>query len=302
MLKQLEPFLRGTRATNAVTPRYFLCAGVGRSGTTALRLSLGMHPQIYYNGKENNVLTGILFNAWRNCTEPDRRVAMVVSQEKYDRAFERLCNDILFPQRDQHAGKLLMAACDLRDEVTDYLYQVLPGTKMLYLIRNGIEVVASRALFPSMKEAPFEEHCDIWLRAPKIYAWGKARPEQVRFFRHEWLRDETRVRAELSSLYDWLGIKWADALFQNLMTQQYHPTQHPTEPAMPELSQEKRAKQEVEMFAKSRQERWMLWSDRERALFEEKCGGAMRELGYEIPWRTHKTMDATDRQMALASD
>lgn len=252
-----------------------LCAGVGRSGTTALRLSLGLHPSIYYPGTENNILTGVLLAAMRNCTLPDRRVAMLVSQAEYDRAFEQLFNTLLWPQREQHRNQIQMAACDLREDIMDYLYRVFPNIRVVYLIRNGMQVVASRALFESMKHDAFEDHCALWLRAYKITQWGQDKPDKIRFFRYEWFHEPERLRGELANLFEWLGISWHDAPLKNLLTERYHPTQHPGEPDAGEAN-----------FARTRDERWKHWSEQERAVFETKCGEAMRALGYAIPWQT----------------
>jgi len=275
-------------------PQYLICAGVGRSGTTAMRKSLGLHPQIYYPGSENNLLSEVLDTALRNCTIPDRQVGMLVSQERYDHAFHELFDSLLWSDRAEHPSQIRMASCDLASNVTDYLYQVLPSTKMLYMIRDGIHVVASRVLFDAFKIFSFEEHCDIWLRAPQIYAWGVDKPDRVRFFRYEWLYDEARARAELAALFDWMEIPWHDAPFQNLLTQHYHSTQHPNQPVLAETNQGVVSKDERATFQQTRSERWMYWTQAERAMFEERCGDAMHELGYELPWVSDSSIPATD--------
>lgn len=210
---------------------------------------------------------------------------MVVSQQEYDRAFEQLFNDLLWSKRAQHPGKILMAACDLRADILDYLLQVFPGIKLLYLVRNGIHVVSSRVLFASLASESFEQHCDIWLRAPRSAEWGKDKPAQFRLVRYEWFQDTERMRAELAGLYDWLGIPWSDAPLQNLRKELYHPTQHPREMTLA-ANAVSSSPQERDAFEHTRNERWRYWTDAERATFERVCGDGMRALGYPIPWHS----------------
>ena len=79
-------------------PDYLFLIGVGRSGTNAVRHSLGLQPSIYYNGHENNVVPDLLETALINCTQPDREVGMTIPQADYDRIFERVVNDLLWHQ------------------------------------------------------------------------------------------------------------------------------------------------------------------------------------------------------------
>lgn len=252
-------------------PDYFFIGGVGRSGTTALRKSLGLHPALDYNGQENNILSDVIHAARVNCTLPDRQTAMVVNQSEYDRIFERALNELLWRERAQKANQIRTAAFDPWPGFLEYLFQVFPNSKMLYLVRNGIEVVASRQLFEPFQVSPFEKHCEIWFRAHKVVRWGQDKPQQFRLVRHEWLGDADKLRQVLFELYEWLGIAWHDAPLQNLLAERYHPTHHP---------------QETADTPEARAERWKFWTDAERASFETICGDAMRGFGYSIPWRS----------------
>lgn len=210
---------------------------------------------------------------------------MVVSQYEYDRAFEQLFNDLLWSKRAQHPGKIRMTACDLPASVVDYLFQVFPGIKLLYLVRNGIHVVSSRVLFESLRSESFEQHCDVWLRAAQIIEWGQGKPDQFRLMRYEWFHDFGRMRAELASLYEWLEIPWTDAPLNNLTQSFYHPTQHPLEMTTV-ANAVSSSLAERDAFERTRNERWRHWTEAERATFELKCGAAMCALGYPVPWRS----------------
>ena len=103
-------------------PRHhlFLC-GVGRSGTTILRRSLGLHQEIYYEGKENNLIQDVLTVARDNCTLASRKFAMTVDQATYDAAFRRLVQDLVWPDPQGREKPVWMAAINPTEDLMDYL-------------------------------------------------------------------------------------------------------------------------------------------------------------------------------------
>ena len=280
-------------------PDYLFLIGVGRSGTNAVRHSLGLQPSIYYNGHENNVVPDLLETALINCTQPDREIGMTIPQEDYDRVFERVVNDLLWHQHNTSPERIRMASHHLDISLADYLLQVFPDARVLHLVRNGIQVVASRQLYPAFEHFSFEDQCKEWAQTYGLHQWGKNQGAAYHLLRHEWLNDESRLRAELTELYAWLEIEWDDGPFHNFLHHHYHPTQHPLEDGSSEqkISQrlrtklgkfwnkKKRANAERKEFERSRNERWKFWTDSQLATFEEICGEAMAGFGYELPWK-----------------
>jgi hypothetical protein len=276
-------------------PHYLFLIGVGRSGTTALRKSLWQHPDICYNGRENNVLPDIVQTALTNCTKPDRKSAMMVSQEIYDRAFERAVNEILWNEYNPSSGQIRFASFAMVPELANYLLQVFPNARILHLVRNGIEVIASRQLFVQFRDMPFEEHCKRWARTYEVYQWGQTQGDTYRLIRYEWLKDEALLREQLEQIYEWLEIPWHDAPLQHVLSERYHPTAHPKEA---DSTNAKRGLPESDssQTEDSRGARWQFWTDEQRAMFETMCSSVMNAFGYPMPWQTNGAMTSRTPQ------
>jgi hypothetical protein len=279
-------------------PPYLFLIGVGRSGTTVLRKSLGLHPRIYYTGTENQIVTDVLGAAFSNCTLPERARMMLVTQPVYDRIFERALNELLWQDPEKISDCIRTASFAMPPELPAYLLQVFPKACILHLVRNGIQVIASRQLHPFFQHMPFEEHCTRWARAFQFYQWGQAQGTQYHLFRHEWLHEESTLRAELGRVYAWLDISWDEAPLQNMLSRRYHPTRHPGETASTQQGYAEMSPAERDALEQTRTRRWQFWSETERVTFESICGEAMRGFGYPIPWR--ETQAATPARTSFS--
>ena len=260
-------------------PQYHLfLAGVGRSGTTALRRGLGLHPQIYYEGKENNVVQDVLEAARENCRRPSRIAAMCIPQAEYDQAFHRLITDLVWPDSTQRAAPVWLAAINPPGPLLDYLVQVFPQARVLGLVRNGIEVVCSRMAYDSFAQFPFEAHCQTWLRTEGVVDWGERNPERFRLFRHEWMYQPERLRVELQQLFGWLGLADSDAVAKRFLERVDHPTGAP-----PESQGDWTSDQRAAYFSRKSQG-WRDWTSEQRASFRTMCQSLMDRFGYELPF------------------
>lgn len=260
---------------------YLFQCGVGRSGTTALRRSLGTHSEIYYNGSENNVVHEIAALAFRNCTMRSRKRSMVLSQDKYDAHFRELICKLTWPNEDKLGRPVHMAAINPTVDQLNYLSRLFPSFKVVGLIRNGIEVVSSRMEFPSFATHDFEKHCDIWNRSVAVFHWGQRNGDRFRTIRHEWLCCADAIQRKFGELFDWLSISHSESPVANLLENLTHPTS-----SKQKIDRDfKRASpEEKQAYFESKRERWRTWSASQRNTFELRCGESMDALGYEIPW------------------
>lgn len=266
-------------------PTYLFLIGVGRSGTTVLRKSLGLHPGIYYTGTENRIVTDFLRVQFETFTDPDRVSKLLVTREQFDRVMERALNDLLWLDEERRARSIRTAAFAMPPELPPYLLRVFPNARILHLVRNGIQVISSRQLHEGFQHMPFEEQCTRWARAYDLYKWGLTQEHAYHLFRYEWFNDEPRLRAELSRVYEWLEIPPDDAPIQNMLNTRYHPTYHPNEATRLNIYDAQTSQQGRAQIDQIRTERWHFWTDEQRAQFEQICGDAMRGFGYPIPWR-----------------
>lgn len=283
-------------------PNYVFVSGIARSGTTALRMSLGLHPELYSDQRENMVVADILHQALLNRTLPDRVASMSVSPEAFDRAFERLFNELIWSGHAECPTRIRMGAFHIMPMTRDYFFQIFPDSRVVYLVRNGIEVISSRKLHNLLKLKTFDEHCTAWLRSYKMYKWGLEHPNEFFLIRHEWLIDRLKMQAVLEQLYDWLEIQWDDAPLVNLFAKRYGATRHAQEEAAQTADYARLSLAERQGLEQTRRERWRFWTRAERAMFEKRCGHAMSEMGYPVPWLKHNDALSRDFKLTLAFD
>ena len=248
-------------------------SGVGRSGTTALRMSLGVHPEIVYNRSENNILMDLLETGLHNCTYFSRKTSMQMGQERYDKAFRNMILNVLYPRPrfSFSMPKRWMALSDINPRLAGYLRQLFPEVRVVYIVRNGIEVVSSRMSFEGFKDRPIEWQCDVWAKSAEMAAWGQ---QQDNFFliRHETLLNRETALHVFSSLWDWLGLKDEPVCVEALWSNSYHPTTFSGEDT----------RSSIDLC--HRDQRWKYWTGEQRQAFEVRCGAAMEFFGYEMPW------------------
>jgi len=264
-----------------MTNHLFLC-GVGRSGTTVFRTALGQHPEIYYNGKENNAVHEILNVAQRNCTMASRKYAMEVDQNRYDEIFRQTIEALTWPDAGQRDLPTRLAAINPAGEQLDYLRQVFPGSKIICLVRNGIEVVSSRMAFESFSKNSFESHCNVWNRSCPVIEWGQNNPDHFRLFRQEWFYQGDVLRERLNEMFDWANLCPSDLTLNHITQTLPHPTSGGDTIASEDFGAT--SDDEKERYFLSKRDRWKSWGADQREMFAGTCGDFMKTLGYEIPW------------------
>ena len=252
-------------------------SGVGRSGTTALRISLGMHKDVEYNGKENNIAYDLLETARHNCTYHSRKVAMQLSQGKYDRLFTNMIMGLLYPRPSLlKRPKMWMVSSDISPERADYLLTLHPKTKFVYIVRNGIEVVSSRMSFSGFKDKTFEWQCEAWVKAEEIVRWGQSR-EDFFLIRHESLLDEHAAECVFRELFAWLNIDNDPECLQALTSNKFHPTKVSIE------------NEEYTKDLTKRSLRYHAWTDEQKESFGRICKPSMDYFGYDLPPKNSPT-------------
>lgn len=261
-------------------PRYLFQAAVGRSGSTILRRSIGLHPEIYYNNAENNLIQDVVEVAQRNCTLPSRVIAMQVDQQTYDASFRRLICDLIWP--DQQLGSthpVHFAAINPSADNLDYLCQIFPNAKVLCLVRNGLEVICSRMKFQSFCELEFHSHCQTWCRSNDMLDWGARNPDRFFLFRHEWTLESKLVEEKLNELFAWAGTSSCSAVVDNIRNViDCMPTTEVPKDFAEMTDSDKQA------YFRAKANRWHNWTPQQRQQFIDTCGAQMKRLAYEIPF------------------
>lgn len=275
-----------------------ILSGVGRSGTTIVREALSRHPDLDSTNLENNILNELLNVAGRNCMLPDRIHAMRVDEKTYDAHFRALMLRLLWPRPrlDTRGPARLLAYTNLTPTSAAYLVRLFPRVRIIYIVRNGIEVVSSRVRFEPFRHRDVASHSETWRLAYDMARWGEGRREFL-VVRHEWLVDADGPERMMGTILPFLGLgahaPCVDAFREELV--------HPTGDARAAQGQDRSSNIEAKggpenrgTDAKSlrlpgealrtRADRWRDWSKEEREAFESRCGEAMRYFGYEVPW------------------
>jgi hypothetical protein len=233
--------------------------GCGRSGTTAMRSSLSLHPSLLSTNSENNVAGDLLLACHANATMQSRRVSMQVSEEEHNDRFASLILGLLFPRvSDERVdSRRALIASYLTPASAERALDLYPGSRFVCMLRDGVSTIESRMSHFSFGEQPFEAQCDKWADWGHLYRWAEGRDDCI-IVRHENLLKDPVGCAE--RVLRFLRLPEDPRPGELLRSQRFHPT--------PE----------------SERARWEAWSQDMRSYFERVCGETMEQLGYSIPW------------------
>ncbi len=212
--------------------------------------------------------------------DPSRTRQMSVAPEEFLNGFRETSYRMLFPQSLlDGAGeiKALSTFTSLRDDMFDSLPLFLPNFRLLNIVRNGLEVVASRLKHAHISKAgDFRTHCIAWAHSIDIIRWfGQHAELKDRLFlvRHELLLQEDSCQEVFGRVQKRFGLERSDACEK--FVRENFVSRNTVEDAVSPQTKE---------GAESRSRAWKSWTEDQRSVFEEVCGPAMAELSYEIPW------------------
>lgn len=247
-----------------------LISGVGRSGTTALTAALAAQPEIDSTNKESNVVRDLIYAARRGATMPSRKKQMIVEPDRFDAIFRRTILELLWPI-DSIVNEDCLAISTysgMNVEEAQFLARLFPQHLLVYIVRNGIEVVSSRMVHRSFKLQPFEAHCSLWNEAVAMARWAEV-TEQCVICRHEHFRDHEAIKGVFGSSLATLGIDNLEPMLSFLDQDPKHTTSVPGE---------------INEALAARNERWKYWTEEQRERFADLCRESMEYFGYSIPW------------------
>lgn len=251
-----------------------LVSGFGRSGTTILRKCIAAHHQIDCADRESNLIYDLMKVGRETREDKDRVKNLVVTQKEYWMLFRHMILHLNWPlnQIKRDSPPRAIATYSAMSPVSAIgLAKTFPKHRILWIVRNGIEVVSSRMNFDAFKRADFREICRAWQISMQMLDYGK-KWGNFSVFRHEWLQDENLTNDHFRSLFHELELSFDEACAKVAQSTQVHPTKI--------LGETKPDRRDLTMRAN----RWKYWTDEQRRIFVEECSKAMQELGYGIPW------------------
>lgn len=279
--------LLGRALSATFFPNPILVVGTGRSGTSVLLQALGRHPAIFDMPGEAPYLTSVGSSAYLFEGHADhryyleslkptkayfydqlRRLAFEVSGGPHF-ALKLLVKRLLERGRSPLGRRWWCAKTFPERESTEGLLALYPRLKVIYIVRNGCDVVQSMAKFKGFSDEDFETHCRRWTEGVEKYRYLLTLPQAL-VVTHESLLGEPE--AFFTRVLDFLGLPQHPGPAHYAKTTVVHPLDMATKHA---------ADPKAELAA--RQPAAATWTSQQKALFERLCGTGMRELGYEVP-------------------
>ena len=243
-------------------------SGVGRSGTTILRKCLESHRNIISTKCGNNVVYDLLEAGSRSISMRRKAIKQTIFQHNY--LFHQMILNLAFPYTKYKKLSLPALFCDLSIHSLTYLQSIKGlNSKVVYIVRNGIEVVASRMESIHFKKFSFSENCRIWSTSRDIVEYSKKNSSCFVIYHHDLLNTDN-LNKIFSNLEDFLGIEHDASCIDYIHNTYCHPTVL-------------RNSDNTKSSLNNRSYRWNSWTDCQRSEFLDICSGAMNYLNFEIP-------------------
>ena len=252
---------------------FILISGTGRSGTTIVTKGIQKHSKVYSNGVESNIIHDLLSAGLRNCQMPSRRNQLILPLPRYEMEFRDLILRLRFPEEMNGIDEPLALSTfsSMNPTIAEFFEKLFPQVVWLVVVRNGIEVVASRVEHQTFGRFSFEENCLVWSRCVEMADYAHQSDRGV-VLRHEELFDRDLIEQRLGGVFGKAGLDYQPRCGDFILRTRRHGTQTQGE------------SDENSLDLGKRRDRWKYWTKDQRIQFNRICGTAMDSLGYEIPF------------------
>lgn len=264
-----------------------LVIGAGRSGTSIMLQALGEHPAVASADRESPFIPylGYLAHPFELRENKEYHISSLNLPLDYAYAhFRRICFEAVF---GKHYGLRNFGSSVARISKTlkvqhwcaktypneaecHSLIRLFPTIKLIYIFRNGVDVVHSRSRFRGMSKNSFEENCQNWAYHVAKYDYLKDLPQAIQVRQEDVADDPDAV---FTRVQQFIGLPFDEAPAQFAKSTLIH-------------SLDKKTQQDinVEQVFKKREPAYNSWSGEQQAIFKEICGEGMRKLSYPIPF------------------
>ncbi len=265
--------------------------GGSRSGTIALLKAIGQHPMILSTPSENPFMTDLGRMAYDlgHATELDKDYYQKSLRVSQAHIFDSLRHLALESSLGPDSGLKFLASNAIRHRVNIFakrhwctktfpgektalgLQVLYPDTRFIWILRNGMNVVFSRAQFPEFRGLEFHEHCQHWADSIQRFAYLRRMPEATVVHQEDLADDPDTVFRRIFKL---IGVPYHAASTEYARHTHVHP--------LADLGTATGV--DVKQVLKARKSPHESWNTEQRAIFKDVCGEAMALAGYELPY------------------
>lgn len=258
-------------------------SGIGRSGTSAVIKSLAEHQSVVKPERIGEApfvahFINFLMDYEDNSSGSAYNLKNYqLNAERRAEEFSRLCSMLQYGRdinQPISEGEHWIAKVSLHEEAFNKARSVFGTVRVVYVMRNGIEVVNSARSFPGFAHLNFEQLCQRWVDNIEQCRYVHTQ-DGCAVIKHHELVDEPE--AVYAAVFKKLGLPQdkgpANFIATNLFNSSFDQTAKNTS---------------TSKVFNSRLQCWDDWTDTEKAIFISKCDGLMQEFGFVRPYEDTK--------------
>lgn len=279
----------GKFASSRFINRPIFIVGGSRSGTIVLLKAMGRHTRILSTPSEDPFITDVggMVHSLEFCDEVEKKYYADTLRIPQAYIYERLRCLALESALGPHYGlrQLLKLAVSGKanpltkrywctktfpgKNVAQGLMRLYPDARFIWILRNGVNVVYSRSKFPAFRDLSFEEHCRHWADTVDRFSYLLDLPGAAVVHQEELVEDPDRV---FRRIFNTLDLDYDPKPAEYALTHHVHP-----------LADESTTKGvDIRKTLSERPPPYQEWTQEQKRVFREICGGTMQMAGYNI--------------------
>jgi len=263
--------------------------GGSRSGTIVLLKAMGRHAQVLSTPSEDPFITDVggMVHSLEFCSEVEKqyyletlRISKTYIYEKLRRlamesalgpyyGFKQLIKLAVINKVNILGKRYWCTKTFPGKNVAQGLERLYPEARFIWILRNGVNVVHSRCLFPAFRDLPFAEHCHHWASTIKRFAYLLEMPGAVVVHQEELVDEPDMV---FRRIFEKFRIDYDSKPTEYALTHHVHP-----------LGDESTTKGvDIKKTLSERPPAYQDWTQEQKGTFKDICGEAMQMVGYEV--------------------
>ena len=263
--------------------------GGSRSGTIVLLKAMGRHTRILSTPSEDPFITdvGRMVHSLEFCSDNEKQYYLDTLRISQTYIYDGLRRLALESALGRHYGFKQLVKLAVKNKVNPLkkhywctktfpgkntaqgLKKLYPEARFIWILRNGVNVIHSRCLFPAFRDLPFEDHCQHWAASIRRFSYLLEFPETVVVHQEDLLDDPDRV---FRRVFEVFNIDFDSGPTRYALSHHVHP-----------LGDESTTKGiDIKKTISERPPAYQNWSTEQKRGFKDICGESMKMAGNEV--------------------